>query len=527
MFGLMNTRTTHLALLLLLCPFCALAEADDESCKDERVRNEVTYGHCCWPGQNWSKDELRCVGLAECPMGRIPSDDGEDCVKADCGTDRIETEGGCCWKGQTWSKKKSRCVGQPRCPKDHVARRQLCVPVEPLPDQETLPYIQLSETDYIEVKAGPYTRGSRRRESGRFRNERSHTVALTRKVLVKRTEVTQREWQQLVPHNPSRFIECGPDCPVERVNWYEALTWLNRLSTIEGLKPCYELTDCTGQLGGGCRVPSEGSETCLGDYTCVVSFKGLNCEGFRLPTEAEWEYAARSGTTTSTYGGNVSLKARRDAAVLESIAWYQGNSGVDFESGRACVGSTSKLCGTHPVGQLKATKWGHRDMLGNVMEWVWDGYGRYPSRSAVDPVQHLGVERVIRGGSWASTPRFLRAAVRSRLSPLGRNSELGFRAVRTVFPTQIVTDKTDVDSADAGSAKAKEPHKETETIFVGPPSTVTPEGNSIRIRGGDEFDDAPDAGVRTPAAPMSRKKKPKRSRKKSRAIKLKVVSPDE
>ena len=72
-------------------------------------------------------------------------------------------------------------------------------------------------------------------------------MALTRKVLVKRTEVTQAEWRQLIPHNPALFTECGTNCPVERVNWYEALTWLNRLSEAEGLDTCYELTECTGQ----------------------------------------------------------------------------------------------------------------------------------------------------------------------------------------------------------------------------------------------------------------------------------------
>ena len=348
----------------------------------------------------------------------MPSDDGENCVKAECGADKVETAGGCCWKGQTWSEKKNQCIGAPQCPPNHVRRGTRCIPVEPLPKAETLPYSPVQANDYIEFKAGHFSRGSPRRELGRYRNERNHTVALTRKVLVKRTEVTQDEWRQLIPHNPSYFNGCGGKCPVERVNWYEALTWLNRLSEAEKLDPCYDLSQCTGELGGACRVPSEGTDACLGDYTCVVQFKGLDCAGYRLPTEAEWEYAARSGTSTSTYGGNLTLRPTSDRAVLDPIAWHSGNSQVTFTGGQPCGGRSDQRCGTHPVGTLKPTPWGHHDLLGNVMEWVWDGYGRYPSRSAVNPVRDLGVERVIRGGSWASQARLLRAAVRSRLSPL-------------------------------------------------------------------------------------------------------------
>ncbi len=518
------TRLNHSSVLLLLLLLGApqAASADDGACKNDRVRNELTYGHCCWSGQTWSNDELRCVGLAECPAGRIPSDDGEDCIKADCGDDRIETEGGCCWRGQKWSKKKSRCIGQPRCPKNHVARRELCVPVEPLPAAETLAYSQPKPKDYLEVKAGPYTRGSPRREAGRFRNERSHTVALTRRVLIKRTEVTQREWRSLVAHNPSRFPDCGLECPVERVNWYEALTWLNRLSEAEGMERCYDLTSCKGQLGGGCRVPSEGPDTCLGDYSCVVEFKGLDCEGYRLPTEAEWEYAARGGTSTSTYGGSLPLRPARDRTILDTLAWYRGNSSVDFESGRRCAGSAGEWCATQKVGQLKPTKWGHQDMLGNVMEWVWDGYGRYPARSAVDPVQHLGVERVVRGGSWASQSRFLRAAVRSRLSPLGRNSELGFRAARTLRPAPIKKDESE-----SGAAIEKQPESPAPVIFVGPPATSVPGGSSIRLREGDDLEGDPDAGVVEESPKSADKPRESKSKKNTKAIKLKVVDPDE
>ena len=131
----------------------------------------------------------------------------------------------------------------------------------------------------------------------------------------------------------------------------------------------------------------------------------MTCKGYRLPTEAEWEYAARAGTTGARYGE------------LDKIAWYKSNSG-------------SK---THAVGGKQPNKWGLHDMLGNVYEWTWDWYGPYSAGSQQDPVGPAsGSHRVCRGCSWYRAARGCRAAGRSSYAPSRRLHSLGFRPARSV-----------------------------------------------------------------------------------------------
>ena len=136
-----------------------------------------------------------------------------------------------------------------------------------------------------------------------------------------------------------------------------------------------------------------------------VTWKGLSCPGFRLPTEAEWEYACRAGTTGARYGN------------LDDVAWYSSNSG-----------ST-----THPVRQKQPNAWGLYDTLGNVWEWCWDWFGAYPSGVVTDPVDAgSGSRRVHRGGSWRDGAQVARAAYRSGWTPDYRYGTLGFRLARSL-----------------------------------------------------------------------------------------------
>lgn len=287
------------------------------------------------------------------------------------------------------------------------------------------------------IPAGRFQMGSPEGEPGRRDNETLHAVTLTRNYWLGETEVTQGQWERLMGNNPSRFAECGADCPVESVSWFEAAAFANRLSEEAKLPACYEMRDCKGTLGGG--LP-DGETYGTGDYQCgEVVFAGLACRGYRLPTEAEWERAARGDSEKQTpiYTGGLTLRGANDGPELDEIAWYGGNSGVDYMGGFDCSGweekqyPEQKICGTHAVGGRRANDWRLHDMLGNVYEWTWDWYGAYPAAQVEDP---LGSEnasfRVLRGCGWITDARKCRAAYRIYDSPAWRYDFVGFRLAR-------------------------------------------------------------------------------------------------
>ena len=218
--------------------------------------------------------------------------------------------------------------------------------------------------EFVWVPAGKFLMGSPMDQEVRFRDERQHGVGISEGYWMKKYEVTQGEWEAVIGTNPSHFSSCGPRCPVEQVSWEDAQEFVRRLNSRE-------------------------------------SGRGYS---YRLPTEAEWEYAARAGSTGARYGG------------LDAIAWYR-------------VNSDSK---PHPVGQKRANVWGLHDMLGNVSEWAGDWYGEYPSGTVTDPEgPGAGSGRVVRGGGWYGSAVYVRSASRFGLSPGARNNSFGFRLVRT------------------------------------------------------------------------------------------------
>jgi formylglycine-generating enzyme required for sulfatase activity len=224
--------------------------------------------------------------------------------------------------------------------------------------KQSSPLEQLKRADaYVKIQPGEFLMGA---NSDQPDEKPVHRVRITLGFEMGKYEVTQAQWEAVMGGNPSHFK--GADLPVENVSWDDVQNFLLRLN-----------------------------EKSL-DYL------------YRLPTEAEWEYACRAGTTGDYAGG------------VDSLAWYRNNSGNT----------------THTVGQKSPNAWGLYDMHGNVWEWCQDWYEAYASAEAVDPKgASTGAARVLRGGSWTRPAASLHSARRSGFSSGTRNNSLGFRLVRT------------------------------------------------------------------------------------------------
>ncbi len=247
--------------------------------------------------------------------------------------------------------------------------------------------------EMVAIEPGEFWMGSPEDEEGRDVGEIQHRVQLTQRFAIGATEVTQELYEQVTGENPSQwnssFFEeygkFGSNRPVEHVSWYDAVVFCNRLSELEGLDPAYHIKGKSVEWDQGAN-------------------------GYRLPTEAEWEYAARGGQEYVYAGSNA----------IDDVAWYQDNSPSYAQS----------------VGTKNPNQWGLYDMSGNLWEWVWDWSGRYPSGTVVDPTgPSRGRYRVARGGGYnhyASSARVALRALDSLPNDKGIGSHKGFRIARSI-----------------------------------------------------------------------------------------------
>jgi len=259
--------------------------------------------------------------------------------------------------------------------------------------------------EMLPIPAGTFTMGSPTTEANRSDSEGpQHSVTLS-SFKMSKYQVTQAQWVDVMGASEDRTTASygkGNNYPVYYVNWYDAIVFCNKLSIKEGLDAVYSIFGKTNPSEWG-TIPISSNLTWNG----AVMDKSKN--GYRLPTEAEWEYACRAGTTTAYNTGDT---------ISDSTGWYSSNSG-------------SK---THEVGKKPANAWGLYDMHGNVYEWCWGWYDSsyYSSSPTNDPIgASSGTNRVVRGGSWYHSAENMRSAYRGSNLPSLRSSVIGFRLIRT------------------------------------------------------------------------------------------------
>jgi sulfatase modifying factor 1 len=318
-------------------------------------------GRCCWPGQVFNG--VTCLGAPVCPTPYVAV--GNGCELGACDDGQVRAPDGlhCCWEGQTFSLDVGDCVGAATCPPgsrwDGATCRWELVHADG-PARSTPPSPTLGPL--IWIPPGTFLMGA-------GTEEMVHRVALTTGRWIMRSEVTVGMWNRVTGDERGWGEACGETCPAADVSWLDAVAFANAASARDGLPPAYQI---------------QGSQ--------VTWIEGSR--GWRLPTEAEWEYAARLGGPPQG-------------------AWFDTTS--DGEIRRACSAGADAL--------------GLCDLLGSVWEWVWDWQEPYAGATVRDPRgPFLGARRGLRGGSWSSLPTG--PMTRSGRSPAASDDDIGMRLVR-------------------------------------------------------------------------------------------------
>ena len=257
--------------------------------------------------------------------------------------------------------------------------------LKPAPEPEPEPPL-LEPLEMVELSGGTFRMGSPDTDAEAHESEKPQHEVTVSAFAISRYPITRELYRKLSGTSPQSWQRDSDDnrLPANDVSWCEAVSFCNALSQQVGLQPCYRI---------------EGTHVAW----------DTNADGYRLPTEAEWEYACRAGTTSRWFFGN-------DPTALDRYAWFADNSNNEV----------------HPVGEKAPNPWGLHDMSGNVYEWCWDWYDTYRAEAVMDPLgPESGDSRVLRGGSaWDVDPRVLRSAGRVRIEPELRRAVVGFRCVR-------------------------------------------------------------------------------------------------
>jgi len=283
-------------------------------------------------------------------------------------------------------------------------------------------------SDFILIKGGTFQMGSPDSEDWRSNDEVLHSVTVSPFYMASH-EVTQQEWREVTGKNPSSFT--GDNLPVESITWLEAVEFCNALSRKEGKTPVYTVSD--------------GGRTVTWDR---------GADGYRLPTEAEWEFAARAGTTTPFYSKRVP-----GADDVNFYGHYPYQIEQNYFNDSVLETQPGVYRGqTLPVGSFKPNPWGLYDIYGNVGEWCFDYYGDYVISNQTDPAgPDSGTRRVYRGGGWNDFGKNLRSAYRAAMQQSSSAYNVGLRLVYNGDKAPsgtVVTKEAAVTSSGSGKGKA-------------------------------------------------------------------------
>ncbi len=431
-----------------------------ESCGYEALEDGTScrnnHGTCNGNGECVCNNEFMTADCSACQEGFI---DYPDCRDDPCEPDPCNghgtcnsTDGSCTCDNAFMTSDCGACLdgyeGYPDCEPEAVDGDE--DEDEELSD-ETEEDVEIEPSPgFVSIEAGTFWMGSPDgdcpvgypgvciNEPGRYSNEELHEVTLTYNFELQAHEVTEAEFETVMSWNPvdthgsDCTYGCGDDHPVMYVSWYDVLAYANELSLDSGLTPCYVFSSVTCEEGGsvGADYMQCMNPTQQGIDSATVTLSGgvtkpQDCEGYRLPTEAEWEYAIRGGNQytafyqsdgndgTITYTGTDPVDPN-----LDQIGWFGGNNDP---------------YGTKPVGGKEANGWGLYDMSGNIWEWVWDWYqADYETDVGTDPVgPSTGSYRVLRGGYWYGDAQGCRSAGRNGYDPGSRNDVIGLRLCRS------------------------------------------------------------------------------------------------